>query len=505
MYNMLKVKNLIQIFLVISLLFPITAFAAAPLKLTAIGDKAVDEGVLLSFTISATGGTTPYTYSFSASPSLPLATIDSSTGYFSWTPGYDQAGNHSVTFIVTDNTSAQKSEDITITVNDVNHAPVLDLIDNKTVDEGQVLKFTISASDPDTDNTLTYSASGLPSGANFNAATKTFTWSPTYTQAGPYPNVRFTVTDNGSPNMNDYEDITITVNDEICNSPDLPAIDFTGIWAFSPTTKTLTLSNMLVTVSAISPTEFYIENDPVKEEIIDAAVNVPSLNRDLVNPYFFGDSTLSIVESTNTYLSSNLTSIQFIPVYGGGQVVRLVMNECYDSDNLRSVNTDLNINASRFIETLIPVGYGPDYPNLRLTLNVEDGIADFDTFESSGSCAGKIESALGPTLIDLALFEVTPVNREVVVIWVTASEIDNVGFNVYRSESEVGGYVQLNPSIILAEGDSTQGEIYEYVDEDVKNRKTYYYMLEDIDLYGTSTFHGPISATPRLIFGGINR
>jgi hypothetical protein len=34
---------------------------------------------------------------------------------------------------------------------------------------------------------------------------------------------------------------------------------------------------------------------------------------------------------------------------------------------------------------------------------------------------------------------------------------------------------------------------------DVKNRQTYYYKLEDIDLSGTSTLHGPISATPRLI------
>ena len=40
------------------------------------------------------------------------------------------------------------------------------------------------------------------------------------------------------------------------------------------------------------------------------------------------------------------------------------------------------------------------------------------------------------------------------------------------------------------------GASYEYVDTDVKNRKTYYYKLEDIDVNGVATFHGPMSATP---------
>ena len=35
----------------------------------------------------------------------------------------------------------------------------------------------------------------------------------------------------------------------------------------------------------------------------------------------------------------------------------------------------------------------------------------------------------------------------------------------------------------------------------LQNRKTYYYKLEDIDINGTATMHGPVSATPRLIYG----
>jgi len=77
------------------------------------------------------------------------------------------------------------------------------------VDEGQLLQFTVLASDPDGD-TLTYSASNLPQGASF--ANQTLSWTPDYSQAGTYHNVHFQVSD-GS--LTDSEDITITVNDVV--------------------------------------------------------------------------------------------------------------------------------------------------------------------------------------------------------------------------------------------------------------------------------------------------
>ncbi len=89
----------------------------------------------------------------------------------------------------------------------VNHAPVLNPIGNKTVTAGNLLQFTISGSDPDGD-TLTYSASNLPSGSSFNPATSTFTWTPLEADTGVYPNCYFQVSD-GS--LTDSEDITITV------------------------------------------------------------------------------------------------------------------------------------------------------------------------------------------------------------------------------------------------------------------------------------------------------
>jgi hypothetical protein len=106
-----------------------------------------------------------------------------------------------------------------------------------------------------------------------------------------------------------------------------------------------------------------------------------------------------------------------------------------------------------------------------------------------------------PTLIELSSFTASPSSRTVHITWSTASEIDNAGFNIYRAEAEDGEYIKINLSLIPAKGSSIQGAAYEFTDADVNNLKTYWYKLEDIDLNGISTLHGPVSATPRLIYG----
>ena len=64
-------------------------------------------------------------------------TINASTGVFTWTPTEAQGpGSYTFDVIVSDGTLTD-SETITITVSEVNVAPVLDAIGNQTVDEGR--------------------------------------------------------------------------------------------------------------------------------------------------------------------------------------------------------------------------------------------------------------------------------------------------------------------------------------------------------------------------------
>ena len=90
-----------------------------------------------------------------------------------------------------------------------NQPPVLAAIGNRQVAEGANLTFPVNATDPDPGDTLTYSASGLPPGATFTPATRTFDWTPGFAQAGTWPGVTFTVED--GQGGSDFEAITITV------------------------------------------------------------------------------------------------------------------------------------------------------------------------------------------------------------------------------------------------------------------------------------------------------
>ncbi len=175
-----------------------------PPMLTAIGSKSVNEEGALSFPVSAADGDGD-TLTYSAADLPSGASFNTSTRAFSWSPTYTQAGTYNVTFTVSDGT-ATDSETVAITVANVNLAPVLAAIGNKSVAENAALSFTVSATDPD-GNSLAYSASGLPSGASFNTSTRTFSWTPNASQAGSYT-VNFSGTD-GS--LTDSEAVTITV------------------------------------------------------------------------------------------------------------------------------------------------------------------------------------------------------------------------------------------------------------------------------------------------------
>lgn len=106
-----------------------------------------------------------------------------------------------------------------------------------------------------------------------------------------------------------------------------------------------------------------------------------------------------------------------------------------------------------------------------------------------------------PTVINLSSFTARPRAGKIIIQWTTESERDNAGFNIHRAEEDRGEFFKVNDLIIPSEGTVTQGASYVFVDKTVKNGRTYYYKLEDIDLNGNSTMHGPVNATPRWMLG----
>jgi hypothetical protein len=100
------------------------------------------------------------------------------------------------------------------------------------------------------------------------------------------------------------------------------------------------------------------------------------------------------------------------------------------------------------------------------------------------------------TAVELVSFTATGLNGEVLLEWETGSELENLGFHLYRSLSEEGPYEQITASVIPGLGSSPAGAKYSYVDSGLTNGVTYYYKLEDIETTGATELHGPVSATP---------
>ncbi|MBX3301370.1 MAG: putative Ig domain-containing protein [Nitrospira sp.] len=152
--------------------------------LAPIGNQTIDENDTLTFTASATDADVPtqaLTFSLVNAPNG--AAIDSATGEFTWTPTEAQ-GPGSYTFdvvVIDDGTLAMSDrETLTITVHEVNQAPVLAPIGNQSVQEGETLTFQATATDSDFPaNSLTFSLVNAPSGATIDPATGVFRWTPT--------------------------------------------------------------------------------------------------------------------------------------------------------------------------------------------------------------------------------------------------------------------------------------------------------------------------------------
>lgn len=131
---------------------------------------------------------------FSINPSLTNGSITGSN--FTFKPANDQEGVQTVTFKAVYG-DMQKSVVVPITVTRDNSAPAIAPIGQQTVQEGNTLSFTVSATDAENDP-LTYSAPGLNlTNAFFSTFARQFTFNPVVGQAGNYQ-VVFEVSDGRS-------------------------------------------------------------------------------------------------------------------------------------------------------------------------------------------------------------------------------------------------------------------------------------------------------------------
>ncbi len=103
-----------------------------------------------------------------------------------------------------------------------------------------------------------------------------------------------------------------------------------------------------------------------------------------------------------------------------------------------------------------------------------------------------------PLPITLSSFTVEVQQNANLITWKTESEINNLGFNVYRavnySDRNVSEleFIKINPSIIPGAGSSSISHYYQFRDEDIIENCYYWYQLEDVDNNGNTIRHDVI-------------
>jgi hypothetical protein len=124
--------------------------------------------------------------------------------------------------------------------------------------------------------------------------------------------------------------------------------------------------------------------------------------------------------------------------------------------------------------------------------------AAFPRSESLGPLCdlSSLQGAVSPVAVSLSRFEALAGDAESLVVWDTASEFDNLGFEVWRRMSGEADFQRVSPGIILGHGSTDLAAHYAFEDAPLANGVTAEYLLEDIELDGRTMWHGPVEATP---------
>lgn len=161
------------------------------------------------------------------------------------------------------------------------------------------------------------------------------------------------------------------------------------------------------------------------------------------------------------------------------------------------INLPLN-NGDHFLNLNVPITASPGstYARFRLTAGTSGSINSDNPNGAAG--VGEVEDyqvvISNPLAITLASFDAQAQAGHVLVTRETASELQNSGFNLYRTVTADPPTAANLLTFVPSQGPgSAQGFFYSHQDYDVTAGQTYWYWLEDVDLSGATSMHGPVS------------
>ncbi len=183
----------------------INSFTATPSSITSGSNSALNWDVTGADTIKISGN--GFTYESIILKDFVFVTPPTTVGTYTYTlTAININGEVSATATIDVTSGGGPDPD--------NNAPVINVASAFTVEEGQLLSFSVTATDQDATDNITLSAQSLPNNATFNqvvgnsSVTGTFSWTPDIGQIGFY-NITFSASD-GKTTTNSSVGITVT-------------------------------------------------------------------------------------------------------------------------------------------------------------------------------------------------------------------------------------------------------------------------------------------------------
>ena len=282
---------------------------------------------------------------------------------FEFDVGFDDSGIIPVKIAVTDG-ELTDSQEIIVTILNVNRKPFLSLIGNKELNENETLTIKLSASDPDNENSVANDdnalffktdSNALPSPFDFNPATGLFEWTPTFDDADNYT-LPFNVTDG---ELMDEGIITITVNN-VNRAPRISSIPITSateeqLYAYNVVgedddigTKTGdSLSYALIEAPegmAIDPATGLIEWVPTAEQAF-ATYDITVRVSDIEGEFDLQNFSIFVVDTTAPKITITSTPTGFINIDG---IIKFDVFELHDDNPIITITPNTSFSRIDF-------------------------------------------------------------------------------------------------------------------------------------------------------------
>lgn len=118
-------------------------------------------------------------------------------------------------------------------------------------------------------------------------------------------------------------------------------------------------------------------------------------------------------------------------------------------------------------------------------LSFQQNLMDNNQYQSDYNKYNPVKTGDGDDAslpVSLSVFTANTENNSIIVKWRTETEVNNIGFSIYRSEKKDSNYIKI--SFVSGAGNTGMPTDYEFLDTKVEPGKTYFYYLEDIDITG---------------------